>query len=73
VTTALQEYIEHHKQKLILQDFGTVDYDPAYDYKARTQQEAHVMVLVDTPVVSFFTPQGDRFVSRGQAHNTKLI
>jgi Arc/MetJ family transcription regulator len=34
VTTALQEYIEHHKQELILQEFGTVDYDPAYDYKA---------------------------------------
>ena len=34
VTTALEEYIEHHKQELILQDFGTVDFDPEYDYKA---------------------------------------
>jgi Arc/MetJ family transcription regulator len=34
VTTALEEYIEHHKQELILQDFGTVDFDPGYDYKA---------------------------------------
>ena len=34
VTTALEEYIEHHRQELILQDFGTVDFDPEYDCKA---------------------------------------
>lgn len=34
VTTALQQYIQRHKQLKILDDFGTVDFDPAYDYKA---------------------------------------
>jgi Arc/MetJ family transcription regulator len=34
VTTALQEYIQHHKQMKILEAFGTVASDPAYDYKA---------------------------------------
>ena len=34
VTTALEEYIEHHKQEQILEDFGTVDFAPDYDYKA---------------------------------------
>ena len=34
VTTALQQYIERHKQLQILEDFGTVDFDPEYDYKA---------------------------------------
>jgi hypothetical protein len=34
VTTALSEYIRHRKQLEILSSFGTVDYDPSYDYKA---------------------------------------
>jgi Arc/MetJ family transcription regulator len=34
VTTALEEYIQHRRQELILDDFGTVDFDPDYDYKA---------------------------------------
>jgi Arc/MetJ family transcription regulator len=34
VTTALEEYIQHRRQQLILEDFGTVDFDPKYDYKA---------------------------------------
>jgi Arc/MetJ family transcription regulator len=34
VTTALEQYIEHHRQEQILADFGTVDFDPSYDYKA---------------------------------------
>ena len=33
VTTALEEYIQRRKQLLILEDFGTVDFDPQYDYK----------------------------------------
>jgi hypothetical protein len=33
VTAALQEYINHRKQMEILKLFGTIDYDPAYDYK----------------------------------------
>lgn len=34
VTTALQEYIRRHRQQRILADFGTVDFEPKYDYKA---------------------------------------
>jgi Arc/MetJ family transcription regulator len=33
VTQALIDYIEHLEQKKILSMFGTVDYDPEYDYK----------------------------------------
>ncbi len=34
VTAALSEYITHHKQLGILSLFGTIDFDPTYDYKA---------------------------------------
>lgn len=34
VTVALKEYIRRHKQLQILDVFGTIDYDPNYDYKA---------------------------------------
>jgi hypothetical protein len=33
VTAALQEYVNRRKQLEILKFFGTVDYDPTYDYK----------------------------------------
>jgi Arc/MetJ family transcription regulator len=33
VTQALVDYIEHLEQEKILSMFGTVDYDPEYDYK----------------------------------------
>jgi hypothetical protein len=33
VTAALDEYIRHRKQLEILKLFGTIDYDPTYDYK----------------------------------------
>ncbi|OGW61398.1 MAG: antitoxin [Nitrospirae bacterium RIFCSPHIGHO2_01_FULL_66_17] len=33
VTDALREYILRRKQKKILNLFGTVDWDPRYDYK----------------------------------------
>ena len=33
VTEALQEYIRHRQQARIVQLFGTVEFDPAYDYK----------------------------------------
>lgn len=33
VTEALQEYIQRRKQARILELFGTIDYDPQYDYK----------------------------------------
>jgi len=37
VTAALEEYIQRRKRLEILDLFGTVDFDPAYDYKASRQ------------------------------------
>lgn len=34
VTTALEEYVQRHKQAEIIKLFGTIDFDPAWDYKA---------------------------------------
>lgn len=34
VTEALKEYIQHREQMKIIELFGTIDYDPDYDYKA---------------------------------------
>ena len=39
VTAALEEYIRRHKQQRILAAFGTVDFDPEYDYKAERQRK----------------------------------
>lgn len=33
VTMALKEFIERRKQEEIVDLFGTLEYDPAYDYK----------------------------------------
>jgi Arc/MetJ family transcription regulator len=38
VTIALQEYIARRKQLEVLELFGTIDYDPGYDYKAERQR-----------------------------------
>jgi Arc/MetJ family transcription regulator len=35
VTEALEEYISHHQQLEMLKLFGTVEFDPDYDYKAQ--------------------------------------
>jgi Arc/MetJ family transcription regulator len=37
VTAALKEYIDRRKQRKILELAGTIDYDPAYDYKKMRQ------------------------------------
>ena len=34
VTAALDEYIRRRKQLQLISLFGTIDYDPEYDYKA---------------------------------------
>lgn len=34
VTAALEEYIRRHKQAEVIGLFGSIDYDPSYDYKA---------------------------------------
>jgi Arc/MetJ family transcription regulator len=39
VTKALEEYVRRHKQKQILASFGTVDFDPQYDYKAERKRQ----------------------------------
>ncbi len=33
VTRALEEYVRWLGQKVIVGDFGTIDYDPRFDYK----------------------------------------
>jgi hypothetical protein len=39
VTAALSEYVRHHKQLRILDSFGTIDFDPSYDYKAERRRK----------------------------------
>jgi hypothetical protein len=34
VTEALQEYIQRRKQARVVDIFGTIDFDEAFDYKA---------------------------------------
>ena len=38
VTAALAEYVKHRKQLLIFKAFGTVDFEPKYDYKAERRR-----------------------------------
>jgi Arc/MetJ family transcription regulator len=38
VTAALEEYIAYRKRLGVLRLFGTVDFDPAWDYKAERQR-----------------------------------
>ena len=38
VTQALIEYIDHLEQEKILSMFGTVEYDPEYDYKKQRRR-----------------------------------
>jgi hypothetical protein len=35
VNKALEEFIQRRKQSRILELFGTIDYDPDYNYKAQ--------------------------------------
>ena len=39
VHAALMEYIARCQQLKILDTFGTIDFDPAYDYKADRQRK----------------------------------
>ncbi len=38
VETALREYIQRRKRLKVLDLFGTIDYDPDYDYKQQRQR-----------------------------------
>jgi hypothetical protein len=39
VTRALEEYVQRNKQLKIIEAFGTVDFDPTYDYKAERNRK----------------------------------
>jgi hypothetical protein len=39
VTAALEEYVQRHKQARIVELFGTIDFDPTYDYKAERKRK----------------------------------
>jgi Arc/MetJ family transcription regulator len=39
VTAALAEYVKRRQQVRILEAFGTIDFDPAYDYKAERRRK----------------------------------
>jgi Arc/MetJ family transcription regulator len=39
VTAALQEYVARRKQRKILELFGSLDWDPRYDYKKERGRE----------------------------------
>lgn len=39
VNAALKEYVQRHKQMGIIKLFGTIDYDPGYDYKKARRRD----------------------------------
>jgi Arc/MetJ family transcription regulator len=39
VTEALEEYVRRRKQQRILEAFGTIDFDPEYDYQAERRRK----------------------------------
>lgn len=39
VTAALDEYVRRRKQLRLLERFGTIDYDPTYNYKAERRRK----------------------------------
>jgi Arc/MetJ family transcription regulator len=39
VTSALKEYIQRRKQQEIISQFGTVDFDPSYNYKEQRKRQ----------------------------------
>lgn len=39
VTAALQEYITRRRQQQIIALFGTIDYEPDYDYKDQRRRQ----------------------------------
>ena len=39
VTAALDEYVRYRRQLDAVKQFGTVDFDPAYDYKAERRRK----------------------------------
>ena len=46
ITTALNEYIRRRRQMEIISLFGTLDWDPTYDYKAERWRKRRRMPVV---------------------------
>ena len=40
VNAALAEYVQRRKQLRILDHFGTIDFDPSYDYKSARRRRS---------------------------------
>lgn len=38
VSAALVEYIQHLQQQSLFDEYGAIDYDPAYDYKQQRKR-----------------------------------
>lgn len=49
VTAALEEFIRRHKQARIVELFGTIDFDPEYDYKAERTRKRMPLPLPEKP------------------------
>jgi len=45
VAAALEEYVRRRQQMRIIEAFGTIDFDPTYDYKAERRRKAHVKII----------------------------
>jgi Arc/MetJ family transcription regulator len=41
VNAALEEYVRRRQKLQILELFGTVDFNPEYDYKANRRRDSH--------------------------------
>lgn len=39
VTAALTEYVRYRRQLGAIKEFGTIDFDPGYDYKSERQRK----------------------------------
>ena len=39
INAALEEYVRRHRQRRIVEAFGTIDFDPEYDYKAERRRK----------------------------------
>lgn len=39
VMAAIEEYVKRRKQARIVEAFGTIEYDPSYDYKAARRRK----------------------------------
>ena len=42
VTLALKEFIQRRKAEDLIDAFGTMDFDPSYDYKAERNRHAEI-------------------------------